>query len=169
MKIWLSRGIALSAFFAAGVACAADLPRRTDAYAPSYMSPAPVMNWTGFYVGANAGYSWGGTSGFANTVFGALDGFQIGPTVGYNYQINQAVIGLESDWDWSGTRGTNTLAGPVSTNTRLTSLFTLRGRAGLTLDHALLYVTGGYAGASIKNQVVTAAPATFVADDWRNG
>ena len=37
-------------------ASAADLPRK----APAYIPPAPLpYNWTGFYVGLNAGGSWG--------------------------------------------------------------------------------------------------------------
>jgi outer membrane immunogenic protein len=54
------RKFVLSAFAAslmAGTALAADLPVRGPAPAPM---PAPVfvaMNWSGFYVGVNAGYA----------------------------------------------------------------------------------------------------------------
>ena len=47
------------------IASAADLPVK----APVYTVPvaAPAYNWTGFYVGAHAGYSWsGGSSSYDN-------------------------------------------------------------------------------------------------------
>ena len=54
------RRILLSAVMslAALPAFAADLPSRVTP-APSPIMAAPVYNWTGFYIGANAGYTWG--------------------------------------------------------------------------------------------------------------
>ena len=93
-------------------AFAADLPSRR---APAPMIAAvPVFTWTGFYVGANAGYGWqnnddssifvpAGTFG-PGTVGGTItyaddegDGFVGGGQVGYNYQIGSFVLGLEAD------------------------------------------------------------------------
>src|SRR6267154_1084520 len=37
------------------VASAADLPRKAPVYAP----PPPVWSWSGFYIGAHAGWGWG--------------------------------------------------------------------------------------------------------------
>lgn len=40
-----------------GVATAADIAK------PVYKAPVvPIYSWTGFYVGANAGYGWGDNS-----------------------------------------------------------------------------------------------------------
>lgn len=64
------------------IASAADLPRKAPAYSP----PVPVaFNWTGFYIGLNAGGHWGrdevttaasvanfGAAGAANFDAGAL-------------------------------------------------------------------------------------------------
>ena len=47
-----------AAAMAASTAFAADLPARMPVKAPMY-SPAPVVNWTGFYGGLNGGYGWG--------------------------------------------------------------------------------------------------------------
>lgn len=52
---------ALAAFLFSGAAIAADIPQP----APVYRAPvvAPVYNWTGFYLGGNAGYGWARASG----------------------------------------------------------------------------------------------------------
>src|ERR1700730_17622743 len=88
-------------------ALAADLPSRAPP--PVYLPPPAIFTWTGIYVGGQIGYAW--TSG--NNNFTGFDPFfntgtflstSIGDTpsrviggahVGYNYQINQFVLGLE--------------------------------------------------------------------------
>jgi outer membrane immunogenic protein len=50
----------LVASFGATSALAADLPARTYTKAPVYVDPG--YDWTGFYIGGNAGYSWGRAS-----------------------------------------------------------------------------------------------------------
>ena len=65
MKNYLLSGVAALGLLAAGAASAADLPaRKGPVMAPVY---APVFTWTGFYVGANAGYGWGNVN--AGTTF----------------------------------------------------------------------------------------------------
>src|ERR1700687_6237166 len=98
---------AVAALLGAGSALAADLP------APAYKAPpigAPVYTWTGFYIGGNAGYSFGRETndwflfGFPvaserQNLNGAIAGVQSG----FNWQINnQWVVGYESDIQWSG-------------------------------------------------------------------
>src|SRR3984957_15753370 len=50
----------LVASFSATSALAADLPARTYTKAPIFVDPG--YNWSGFYIGGNAGYSWGRAS-----------------------------------------------------------------------------------------------------------
>ncbi|MCZ8316454.1 MAG: porin family protein [Phreatobacter sp.] len=124
--------------FAAG-AQAADLGSRRAPVAAAVMAPA--FSWTGFYVGAFAGYGWsnfnfGGTPGSAN-------GPLIGGTLGYNYQINQFVLGVEADLAFAAATGRLAAAPAVSHSTNM--LGSLRARAGFAVDRALLYVTGGLA------------------------
>jgi outer membrane immunogenic protein len=103
-------GVAFGALAAANSAMAAD------------------VRWTGAYVGANVGYSWGnangsvsdtGVSGFglpatvpvALTPEGAVGGGQIG----YNWQINNSwVFGLETDFQGSAEKSNSRRSDPFS-------------------------------------------------------
>jgi outer membrane immunogenic protein len=94
--------------------------------------PVPVYSWTGFYVGGNAGYSWGNVAsdfkdpglaaGFGFGVPGTLpssypvtlnpNGFIGGGQFGYNWQVGPRwVVGIEGDLqgsdERSGTRFVN--------------------------------------------------------------
>ena len=116
---------ALAATTIAGSAFAADLPSRK--VAPAYIAPAPIMTWTGLYIGLNAGYGWSdnarfnhgltnvtGTAGLiygvpANQALGSAlgtgsgassGGFTGGGQVGFNYQMGSLVTGLEADIEY---------------------------------------------------------------------
>ena len=158
MNAKLSLAAALSVLALGSAAVAADLPRRATAPAP-YVAPVPVFTWTGFYAGVNAGYGWGSQKGTADAAYGSLDGAQIGGTAGYNYQMGQIVLGMEGDMDWSNAKSTN--GANVS---KQTSIGTVRGRLGYSVDRVLLFTTGGYAGGSVERSV-----GANSAKDWHNG
>jgi len=87
---------------AATTANAADLPN--DVLEPI---PAPVQtqafDWSGFYVGANAGVDFNGR--FDNNFGADLDkdtSFIGGGVIGYNYQIDKYVFGVEGDLNYVG-------------------------------------------------------------------
>src|SRR6478735_3468050 len=86
---------------AASAAQAADLPSRA-APAP-IIAAVPIFTWTGFYVGVNAGYGWNTNNdrvfvpGFGFVDSGSNGGFVGGGQIGYNYQFNQFVVGVEAD------------------------------------------------------------------------
>jgi len=111
--------------------------------APPPAAPvAPVVNWTGFYVGGNLGgvaEHASGTSDFLDTCSAGcfpFGGFPTNPQsnsfsstrllggvqAGYNWQFNpQWLVGLEGDWDWTSTRYsfcriTDQLAAPCFNN-----------------------------------------------------
>ena len=101
---------------AMGSANAANMQRRNaiPAKAPVYEVP---YSWTGLYVGINGGgfghSNWSnviGTNGF--DVSGAV----VGGTIGYNYQMGQAVFGLEGDGDRSNIRGSTTGGACIGTS-----------------------------------------------------
>lgn len=109
-------GIAgIVSLFATG-ALAADLAPRPYVKAPVIVDP--VYDWSGFYAGLNLGYSWGrssGTQSFIDTVSGTvlnsnavkfdMDGVIGGGQMGYNWQRDKWVFGLEADIQGSGQKG----------------------------------------------------------------
>jgi outer membrane immunogenic protein len=134
-KLLLSAVGALSLLSAAN---AADMPVNRPVYKAV---PAPVFNWTGFYVGAHIGYGWGDAliDGFAAEPAGIFGGAQIG----YNWQAHGSrwVFGIEADISASDIN--DTIVGP--TTTTLDYFGTVRARLGYAQDRALFYITGGFA------------------------
>ncbi|KAF0231443.1 MAG: outer membrane protein [Beijerinckiaceae bacterium] len=122
-------------------AFAADLPRKSAPVAPAY-ARAPIFTWTGFYVGVNAGYGFGGMTGPGSGIFKDPSGFIGGGQVGYNYQINQVVVGLETDLQYSGISGKSAAVGSKGS---IPYFGTVRARAGVAMDRFLPYITAGYA------------------------
>jgi outer membrane immunogenic protein len=139
-----------------GAAQAADLPRKSVPFAP-----LPMFTWTGFYVGVNAGYAFeNGSSrlfGTPDLVATGLvptdrikggDGFTGGVQAGFNYQIQQFVLGVEADIQYTDLgRGRATIIGPLTTTQTLGMDYfgTVRGRIGVAFDRFLAYATGGLA------------------------
>lgn len=119
-------------------AFAADMP--TKAYAP--MSPAPVMSWTGFYAGLNAGYGWANTSVTGVSGSSNLTGFVGGGQIGYNWQINSLVLGLEADLQGTGQSNSASALG-ITVEQKLPWFATARGRIGYAFGPWMLYATGG--------------------------
>jgi outer membrane immunogenic protein len=171
--------VALAGFAAVGTAGAADLPApvyKAPVVAPVifswtgfYAGVSAGGHWDSDSITATAD-PVGFTAAAANPVaFDAAvpvtlhpQGFIGGGQVGYNWQTGNFLLGVEADA--SGLSGTATrtftfAAGNAaglatgdfvtdSTNARF--LATLRARAGVTFDRALLYVTGGAAWGSVQ-------------------
>jgi len=164
MRLRMVTVIAALIASSSGVAYSADLAVK----APPVV-PAPIFTWTGFYIGVNAGI--GGdkvdypfttlaaplTSGNVNnTSFGGFAGGQIG----YNWQINNWVWGVETDIQWTNMRSrfNASLVAPAASLTATTEMKyfgTVRGRLGYAWDRTLLYFTGGYAYGSEDTSLVT--------------
>ena len=106
---------------------------------PVYKAPPPVAvySWSGFYVGANVGYSWGRSSNdwdfFAPSFFvlpgsttclpaglalclagsdsNKLNGVIGGLQAGYNWQAGQFLVGIETDIQATGQKGDRIFSG----------------------------------------------------------
>ncbi len=126
------------------VAHAADLPRAVPVKAPVVV---PVYNWTGFYIGGNIGGAWADVDVSSNVGVGwgaSTSAFIGGAQMGYNWQFNTFVAGIEADFDWtdaSKTSGTVVLPGFGALQARgdwdWTS--TIAGRFGFAADRVLFY------------------------------
>lgn len=105
---------ALAVLGSASAAFAADLP--VKALAPP---PAPLTDWSGFYIGVHGGYGWNGTNDWeccrgdligTNNINGgnswnALKGGLAGGQIGYNWQMNRIVFGVQGDGSWADIKG----------------------------------------------------------------
>ncbi|HEY7382965.1 MAG TPA: outer membrane beta-barrel protein [Beijerinckiaceae bacterium] len=116
--------LVMAAMTAASAASAADLPGRAAVVAPSFAAPA--FTWTGFYVGANAGYTWSDADAEMVSVGGNLlpvdirngvfptnigidrEAFIGGAQAGYNMQFGMFVAGAEADISWAGSQDSKT-------------------------------------------------------------
>ena len=165
------RRILLTALMAgvASSALAADLPTHKGPPPAPYIPP-PSFTWTGFYIGVNGGWGFSGTD---NNSFGNINGGLVGGTVGYNYQMGQFVIGYEGDVDWADVRGSNFtygLPGGFGTDKLTTNwMVTERARLGYSVDRALFFVTGGYAGIETHGTFADSFGNFGSQNQWQNG
>lgn len=109
---------------------AADVVQEAPPAPPAPIVATPVFTWSGLYVGGNAGYGWANAAPFDD------DGFLGGVQLGYNYEINRLVLGVEGDFDATGMR---------FFGNDVNYLASVRGRVGLAVNRWMIYGTGGYA------------------------
>ncbi len=166
MNKYLLSSVAALGIFAAGAVSAADLPSRRGPVAAPVYAAVPVFTWTGFYVGANAGYGW---ANIDSTTFGVLPtprdpkGFVGGGQIGYNYQMGQLVFGVEADIQGADLKSdVRSLAGFTASN-EINYFGTVRGRVGYAMDRFMPYVTGGFAYANVKSSFST--PLASISND----
>jgi len=160
-----------------GQASAADLYFEPPAPPP----PVFVPTWAGFYVGGHVGYGEGTSDYrqdvniFDNAVVAVIppsfntfrdsvspNGIIGGVQGGYNWQMNNFVLGIEGDFsfvDWGASStvfdtDAGDLGGPLvgnrafgTSSTDIDFLASVRGRLGYAMDSLLIYGTGGVAWA----------------------
>jgi outer membrane immunogenic protein len=185
MKKLLASAVALA--FAPS-AFAADLPVQTYAKAPSIMVAA--YDWTGFYLGVNAGVGLARDRAqhFVPAVpFLSSDSLYLSPQGGlgggqicYNWQIGSVfgplVLGVEADIEGAGFRDDGTSVAnliPLDSRTHYKQQVdwfgTVRGRLGIANGPVLSYVTGGYAVGSINTTVTEGATAFSTGNRMQGG
>lgn len=169
----------LSALLATSImAHAADLHVKAPPRpAPPPAPPPPPFSWSGFYIGGNLGGAWAHRS-LTDSRFGLhFDNgsnnatFVGGGQVGFNYQINNFVLGAEGDFDWAANNN-NSGTGVVIPNVgtiRVTSnnrwISTLAARFGVAVDRLLFYgkAGGGWVGADKFTLTNLTNGASFIA------
>ena len=155
------------------VAMAADLGLRKS-YLPVAETPAPSPSpWTGAYAGVNAGGGFGTVKDPTVTPVtgdiktgGVLGGLQ----VGYNHQVGSFVLGFEADYALAHVKGDvsasvndftfegDVWSGAAKADSKLESFGTVRARAGVAMNSALLFATGGWAFG--RNKITTSGTLT---------
>jgi high affinity Mn2+ porin len=186
---WLAIAAAGAGLTFADAAAAADLPVK----APP-QSAAAAYDWTGFYLGGNAGYAWGNSNWSTPGAAGAMaiaqpvDTFDeagswfLGLQGGYNYMLpNRWVIGVEADATMPAFQnlaglsigGVTTFNSPFGLETYSETVLnsgTVRGRIGYAPGNWLIYATGGFAWTydqlTLTNNVTGATDMPFL---WRLG
>ena len=165
-NIFLSAAVTVSL---AASAVAADLPVKAPVY--------QAYNWSGCYVGAQAGSVWGRT-GYTDTQNLTGTGFDLaggigGGHLGCNYQVTSFVIGIEGDAEWTSLRGDD--GGFNFTLDRVEGRWqgSIRGRAGFVFDRVLVYGTGGWSALnveySVSNPIITTEAVRRTLSGWTVG
>jgi outer membrane immunogenic protein len=141
---------------------------------PALADPAPVFNWSGYYIGVD-----GGIVGLKDVLYDLdhwypQDSYELSPSGGLlgvyggaNWQFGMFVLGVEGDV--AGAWADEEHAWPgVTQSVDLHGIATLRGRAGVAWDRILIYATGGLALGNLTNSVLTTS-TDKKASGWRPG
>jgi outer membrane immunogenic protein len=128
----------------------------------------PVDNWSGFYVGLQAGYNWGDADldayndnrgGHVGTASFDVDGMVAGIYAGYNWLLaDDWLIGVEGEWNYVDA---SDATHPIRDNDGMEVDYitvkvtqdweaSLRARVGKVMGDYLPYITGGIAWTSVN-------------------
>ena len=122
--------------------------RAADLWPPNLASPVPVASWQGFYAGSIYGVGFGEfrSSQAASNHFTGF-GETAGALIGYNWESNNFVYGLEGDLTLDSISGKDPGVAPGLPATGLDMLYTshVRGRLGYDLGQFLPFVAAGAA------------------------
>ena len=158
-------------------ASAADLAARPYTKAPPMMQAA-VYDWTGFYIGGNAG--WGNSHNSWNllnldgSTFGSegsnnADGGFAGGQIGYRWQAGTWVFGVEAQGDWADFRGSN--VSPIfgdNNRSKLDAFGLFTGQIGYAWNNVLAYVKGGAAVVDNRYDISTLGGGALIGSSSSN-
>jgi outer membrane immunogenic protein len=199
-KTIAAAAVAIGSAVCIGAAPAADLAPYTKT--PVFVQPG--YDWTGGYIGVNVGYSFGRSADtsslsglapaplFTDTLSSHMDGVVGGGQIGYNFQMQNWLWGVETDFQGSGQKSNHVYtcpvgictagvgpfglfpgpAVPVTMSQELDWFGTLRGRVGVVVvPRVLLYATGGLAYGQVDSHstLLGASTATNTNVGWTAG
>lgn len=134
-------------------------------------NPCGPSRFNGGYIGGNAGVvsytalrqDRDGLLGTIGDFSASTTGFTAGAQLGWDWQSCNKLLGVVADWNWGDVETTARLDPSRPTFDRSTEgnmhwFGTLRARAGLVVDDALIYVTGGVAAAKIDSTYSNRVP-----------
>lgn len=131
---------------------------------------APIYDWSGLYIGGQAGAAFGGSKGAAG-IDGAFPdafvtfrdsdnvGFAGGGHIGYDFQFSNIIVGGVADFNYIDRSRAAGVAledfsgdGAVYANDVDVKFYgTVRGKVGYAMDRFAVYATGGLAYGDVKN------------------
>lgn len=129
-------------------------------------SSGAAHDWSGFYVGAHLGKSWGETgNSWRNIPLGYPDwepdgdisysSISGGLHAGYLWQRNAFVYGIEGDFTWASLKGDDSQFAGLVNALEINYVGTFRGRLGFAQGNSLFYATSGIAFSSIDKKDIT--------------
>jgi outer membrane immunogenic protein len=165
------------AALATAPALAADFAARPYAKAPAPIM-APLPSWAGFYVGVNGGADWSRNCWTQTAISGitlaaaqsegchsATSGVA-GGQLGYRWQANNWVFGVEAQGDWTDLKASNASiarsAVGITNSTKTDAIGLFTGQVGYAWSTVLWYVKGGAALTHNKYTGTANAAAPFV-------
>ena len=144
------------------------------------------LSWAGPYAGVNAGYAWADADLKWSNTSGVDDPAAIaerqnlstrslssqnltgGGQLGFNWQTGAIIFGIEADANKLESTSTSSVAlssnfpdNSIAQSVTVHSLFTARGRIGVTFNDAFFYFTGGWAGGSVTFADSSLYPISF--------
>jgi outer membrane immunogenic protein len=161
-KFWMGvAGLASLSLGAAAPALAADMAVKAPPPAP-----LPVIyNWSGFYIGANGGWGQSHNCWDFVPVAGAIvpngcsdqSGGVVGGQIGYRWQSNQFVFGLEAQGDWADIKSSHvSIFNPAfTTQVKVDGIGLFTGQIGYAWNATLLYLKGGAAVTSNRFDILS--------------
>lgn len=130
----------------------------TGARAADIIAEPAAHDWSGLYIGAHVGYGeafFNGCVSCGGDQDEDLDASDLdlsdvvgGGHLGYNFQMDSLVLGIEADFTWAGFDDSANEAGGSGgdrINGDVDYLASIRARAGYAMDDILVYATGGVA------------------------
>jgi len=145
---------------------------------------APVVNWSGFYIGGHAGVALsrdlftfnipdGGCGTACEDFRFTPSSFMGGGQVGFQSQVEKWVFGIEGTWsglDLHRSRQSVLLPDPTLVSLKVDDIATVAARFGYAWDHAMFYAKAGYA--AVRVGIHSFDTVTLVTGDdraWRSG
>ena len=139
--------------------------------------PPVVYNWNGLYIGGFIGGLWGDKDWVE--VVGPVPGGEIHPDysgvlggvqAGFNYQINNWVLGIEGEWGATNADGSSIcIVGFDTCGVDVNWVATVGGRVGYAFDNILPYLKGGGAWVDEDYPVAPGTPFAITLSQTRSG
>jgi outer membrane immunogenic protein len=160
------------------------MPAKAPVYTKAPAMVAAPYNWSGVYIGGNLGGAWNRTSWTWNLpgLFDAASttnssSFTGGGQIGWQQQSGNFVGGVEVSYNGGRLGSTSVITDPIGIprdfSSRIDSFLIAALRLGIASDRWLMYVKGGYAGATLKLNVDRDPAFGFLAQtqssQWMNG